>query len=139
MKWLVLCLVGLLIADPSGLAHAGDAVSVRALPPDVVKTFPVAGDTKVDPTISEVRVTFSKDMMTEEMWSWVIHTRESFPKIVGKVRYLADGRTCVAPVKLEPGRKYAIWFNSPNYKHNAFRDQGNNPAIPYLLVFETRK
>ena len=54
-----------------------------------------------------------------------------------QARYLADERTNVLPVKLYPGRKYAIWFNSPNYKHNAFRDRANKPAIPYLLVFET--
>ena len=68
---------------------------------------------------------------------WVIHTKGSFPEIAGEVRYLADGRTCVAPVKLYPGRKYAIWFNSPNYRHSAFRDRNNIPAVPYLLVFET--
>ena len=134
-------LFGLLLAAvvTTGPAVAGPQVSVEALPPVVVETFPRAGDTKVDPGIGEIRVTFSKDMMTEEMWSWVIHTKESFPEVVGPVRYLDDGRTCVAPVKLEPGRTYAIWFNSPNYRHNAFRDTGNNPAVPYLLVFQTRK
>ena len=61
------------------------------------------------------------------------------PEVAGEVRYLDDGRTNVLPVRLYPGRKYAIWFNSPNYKHSAFRDSDNNPAVPYLLVFETRK
>ena len=46
--------------------------------------------------------------------------RESFPEIAGEVRYLADGRTNVLPVRLYPGRRYAIWFNSPNHTHNAF-------------------
>ena len=130
-------LLGLLIATHAGIVLAGGGISVQSMPPVVVESFPQAGDTKVDPAISEVRVTFSKDMMTNNMWSWVIHTKGSFPEIAGEVRYLADGRTCVAPVKLYPGRKYAIWFNSPNYRHNAFRDRANNPAVPYLLVFET--
>ena len=137
MRWLTSLLLGLLISVPTTSVVAGNEISVQAMPPVVVETFPRAGDTNVDPGISEIRVTFSKDMMTENMWSWVIHTHDSFPEIAGEVRYLPDGRTCVAPVKLYPGRKYAIWFNSPNYKHNAFRDQTNNPAIPYLLVFET--
>ncbi len=139
MRRFTSALMGLLIAGQAGIALANGKVSVQTTPPVVVKTFPQAGDTKVDPAISEVRVTFSKDMMTNNMWSWVIHTKDSFPEIAGKVRYLADGRTCVLPVKLYPGRKYAIWFNSPNYKHNAFRDRANNPAVPYLLVFETGK
>ena len=120
-------------------ALAAEAVSVAALPPVVVETVPRAGDTAVDPATMEIRVTFSKPMQTRQMWSWVIHTKESFPEVAGDVRYLADGRTNVLPVRLRPGRAYAIWFNSPSGKHNAFRDTSGNPAKPYLLVFETRK
>ena len=132
-------LLGLLIAGVAGIVVANAEVSVQTTPPVVVETFPRAGDTQVDPAVTEIRVTFSKNMMTDEMWSWVIHTKESFPEIAGDVRYLADGRTNVLPVRLYPGRKYAIWFNSPDYTHNAFRDSDNKPAVPYLLVFETRQ
>ena len=132
-----LAFVSLLIFPFAITAQAQDDVSVENLPPVVVETLPRAGDTDVDPSIGEIRVTFSKNMMTDNMWSWVIHTKESFPKITGDVRYLADGRTCVLPVSLEPDKTYAIWFNSPDYRHNAFRDRGNNPAVPYLLVFRT--
>ncbi len=133
-SYLVLSAVLIMCATPSSAQ-----VSVKSLPPAVVKTVPEAGDTDVDPNLTEIRVTFSKDMMTENMWSWVIQTKNSFPKIVGDVKFLPDGRTCVAPVKLQPGRTYAIWFNSPDYRYNAFRDKQNNPAVPYLLVFQTRK
>jgi hypothetical protein len=40
----------------------------------------------------------------------------------------------VLPVKLEPGRTYALWLNSGNFK-----DSGGQRAVPYLLVFETKK
>jgi hypothetical protein len=106
-----------------------------AMPPVVVKTFPQAGETAVDLSIKDIRVTFSKDMMTHEMWSWVMVSKDSFPPIVGEVRYSNDKRTGVPPVRLEAGKTYAIWFNSKN--NNAFRDENNNPAIPYLLVFKT--
>jgi RNA polymerase sigma-70 factor (ECF subfamily) len=139
MRRITIFVLGLILAGHGGIARAGDGVSVRSLPPVVVKTFPQAGDTKVDPATREVRVTFSKDMLTEKMWSWVMQTKDSFPEIAGDVRYLADGRTCVLPVKLYAGRKYAIWINSPNYKHSAFRDRDHHPAVPYLLVFETAK
>ena len=123
----------------AGVAMTQEAteVSVEIMPPVVVKTVPQAGATNVDPAITEIRVTFSKDMMTEKMWSWVKISDETFPKITGEVRYLKDKRTCIAPVKLKPGKTYAIWFNSS--KFNAFRDKDNNPAIPYLLTFQTQR
>lgn len=76
-------------------------------------------------------------MITENMWSWVIHTPDTFPEIAGNAGYLADRGTNVPPVKLQPGRTYAIWLDSPTYEHNAVRDAQNNPAVPYLLVFQT--
>ncbi len=136
LRVVMILLVGML-ATGIGIVQAENKLTVHTMPPVVVKTSPQAGDTAVDPSISEISVTFSKEMMTQEMWSWVIVSKESFPQLVGDVRYLNDKRTCVAPVKLEAGKTYAIWFNS--VKYNAFRDKNNNPAIPYLLVFQTRE
>ena len=125
-----------ILAAGAVIVMADGAVSVRSTPPVVVRTVPAAGDTAVDPATTEIRVTFSKPMQTEKMWSWVMMSKDSFPEITGPVHYLDDGRTCVAPVKLEPGRSYAVWFNSE--KFNAFRDTDGRAAVPYLLVFETR-
>jgi hypothetical protein len=139
MKAMLRLSVVILLMSGSGSlsAVAQQTVSVANLPPVVVETVPRAGDTNVDPLLTEIQVTFSKDMLTDKMWSWVIHTPESFPPIAGEVRYTND-RTNVLPVRLQPGRTYAIWINSPNGKHIAFRDTSNMPAIPYLLVFKTR-
>lgn len=137
MLRVMMILLVVMFAMNVGIVQAENNISVNTMPPVVVKTLPQAGDTSVDPSIKEIRVTFSKDMMTQEMWSWVIVSKESFPQIVGDVGYLNDSRTCVAPVKLEAGKTYAIWFNS--MKYNAFRDKNNNPAVPYLLVFQTRE
>ena len=114
-----------------------EPISVDLMPPVVVKTSPPAGAKQVDPSLSEVRVTFSKVMLTKEMWSFVKASPDSFPEVAGQPRYLEDQRTIVLPVKLARGRTYAMWINSA--EHNAFRDRGSNPAVPYLLVFETRK
>jgi hypothetical protein len=43
----------------------------------------------------------------------------------------------VLPVRLRPGQVYAIWLNS-DY-HQDFKDRGGKSAVPYLLIFETRK
>ena len=109
--------------------------NVSNMPPVVVKTVPTAGDTRVDPATSEIRVTFSKDM-TDGCWSFVQMDGGTFPKIAGDIKFLADKRTCVCPVKLEPGTAYVVWINSDRYKN--FKDKGLRTAVPYLLVFETR-
>jgi serine/threonine protein kinase len=105
-------------------------------PPVVIKTFPEAGANEVDPSLTELRVTFSSSML-DHSWSWIICDEENFPKFTGSPKYLADGRTCVLPVKLDPGRVYATWLN--NEKIKGFCDREGRPAIPYLLVFETKK
>ena len=62
-----------------------------------------AGTTNVDPSLSEIRVTFSKEML-DKSWSWSTASKNTFPKVAGEIHYLEDRRTCVLPVKLEPGR-----------------------------------
>ena len=118
-------------------ALAAQAPSAASMPPVVVSTVPQSGDLAVDPTIKEIRVTFSKEMMTNEMWSWVQVNEGTFPKVVAISHYLQDKRTCVLPVKLDPGKSYIIWVNSES--HNSFRDLANRPAVPYLLAFQTRQ
>jgi hypothetical protein len=49
---------------------------------------------------------------------------------------LPDGKTCVLPVKLEPGKTYVSWLNSQKFGN--FKDADGRSAVPYLLVFETR-
>jgi hypothetical protein len=130
------CLVALFLVFVEPVT--AQQISVSTLPPVVVETSPRAGDQAVDPLLSEVRVTFSKEMSTSNSWSWVIHTKETFPEIAGKVHYVS-ARTNVLPVRLQPGRTYALWLNSPNGKFKGFRDSTNIPTLPYLLVFQTRK
>lgn len=40
-------------------------------------------------------------------------------------------------MKLKPGKTYAIWLNSKNFGN--FKDTDGHSAVPYLLVFETKK
>ena len=116
-------------------AEESSGPTVKSLPPVVVETRPRSGDTKVDPAVRELKVTFSKDMMTEKMWSFVQVSPESFPKKSGEPRYL-DKRTIVLPVTFEPGKAYVVWINKG--KFDTFRDEDGHPAVPYLLAFETR-
>jgi hypothetical protein len=129
----VMLIAGTLLVSPV-ITWAAE-ISVSAMAPSVVRTVPQCGDTAVDPALKEVRVTFSKDMMTNRMWSICQISKESFPQSAGQVHYV-DNRTCIMPVKLEPGKTYVLWFNRAQF--NAFRDPQNNPSVPYQLVFETR-
>jgi RNA polymerase sigma-70 factor (ECF subfamily) len=112
--------------------------SVRSLPAVVVKTEPQAGLRNVDPNITEIRVTYSKRML-DKSWSWGQISDDTFPETTGKPHYLKDGKTCVLPVKLEPGRTYVLQLNSLTGAFANFKDRQMQPAVAYLLVFETKK
>jgi hypothetical protein len=131
---MTLCL-GAWVACLGGSARA-DEVSIATAPPVVVRTVPMAGSTDVDPALTEMRVTYSKEMQ-DGSWSWSTWGEENFPKTTGNPRYLEDGRTCVLPVKLEPGKFYAMWLNSENFGN--FKDTNGRSAVPYLLTFHTDK
>jgi hypothetical protein len=134
-RYFLLLLIFSLAAFP---VLARDEISVETMPPSVIETVPQAGDTRVAPSLKEIRVIFSKDMKTDNQWSWCMYTPETFPQIdKTNIRYLQDKRTCVLPVKLKPGKTYAIWINTQQY--NYFKDKNGKSAIPYLLVFQTRK
>lgn len=117
-------------------SEAGLMATLAAAPPVVMETVPKAGATDVDPGLQEIRVTYSKEML-DGSWSWSQTGEDTFPEASGDVRYLADGKTCVMPVKLQPGKRYEIWLNSQN--HRNFQDREGRPAIPHFLYFETLK
>lgn len=110
-------------------------LTLKSAPPVVISTFPAPGTTGVDPSLKEIKVTFNKDMKADNSWSWVTISKDTFPKITGTVKFI-DKRTCVAPVSLESGKTYGIWFNSDKFKN--FKDTSGNTAVPYLLVFQTK-
>ena len=136
MKQIIVVLLACLLIISSGSINAENKITVRSMPPVIIKTSPTAGNTAVDPSIKEIRIIFSKEMLTHEQWSMVTVTKGSFPKITGNVRFLNDKKTFIAPVELKRGKTYAIWLNKG--KFNYFKDKYNNSAIPYLLVFKTK-
>ena len=120
----------------AALAQAVKEYSVKALPPSVVKTVPQAGATDVDPALKELKFTFSKDMV-DGSWSVCQVSKEHYPETAGKIHYLPDKRTCVMPVKLQPGKTYVLWLNLGKFQ--SFRDTEGHSSVPYQLVFETKK
>lgn len=127
--------VVLVLSSLTNVAVRAEDVTLEGARAVVVRTIPEAGTSDVDPKLTEVQVTFSKDMQGGS-WSWAQASKESFPTLDGKPKYLADKRTCVLPVKLRPGKTYAIWLNSQKFGN--FKDAEGHPALPYLLVFKTK-
>lgn len=111
------------------------AQTVDSIAPVVVKTVPEAGKKDIAPGETEIKVTFSKEM-TDQSWSWSTAWQDSTPESIGKPHYEADRRTCVLKVKLEPNKTYGWWINSQRF--HGFRDAEGHPAVPYLLVFQTK-
>ncbi len=116
-----------------GLAPQPDEDYLATYRPSVVRTTPQAGDQAVDPSLEELRVTFSKDMM-DQSWAWVQISDATFPE--SHDVWYEDARTNVLSVTLEPEQVYVVWINSePDYM--AFMDTYGNTAVPYLLTFRT--
>jgi len=126
--------LAIIITASLSVIHVSN-IYCEELPPSVIKTFPESGAKNVDPSVSEIRVTFDKEMM-DRSWSWVQVAPENFPELIGNPRYL-DQRTCAVDVKLGAGKTYIIWVNTQKFRN--FKDKGGRPAQPYLLIFETRK
>ena len=114
MKTIALAAMAVTTAWFGPASLTDDEHTVASMPPVVVSTVPAAGSTDVDPSLKEIKVTFSKEMMNGS-WSWSTAWENSSPEITGKPKYSEDGRTCVAQVKLEPGRTYGFWLNSQNF------------------------
>ncbi len=134
MKNQIKQIVGIVLTTALMTSGTAAEVSLAAAPPVVVQTSPVAGNPAVDPALTEIRVTYSKAMQ-DRSWSWSTWGEENFPEMVGEPKYLEDGRTCVAKVKLQSGKFYAIWLNSDKFKN--FKDADGRSAVPYLLTFST--
>ncbi|MCC7377718.1 MAG: Ig-like domain-containing protein [Verrucomicrobiales bacterium] len=135
MKTNLSLLACVLLHASAVLGAAADApITLETAPPVVIKTVPVAGAIDVDPSLTQLTVTFSK-AMADGSWSWSTWGDGTFPETTGKPSYLPDSRTCVLPVKLEPGTFYATWLNSDRFKN--FKDASGTPAVPYLLTFRT--
>ncbi len=110
-------------------------LSLDSAPPVVVRTVPTAGALDVDPALSEIRVTYSKPMQ-DGSGAWSRWQAANFPEtITNKPPYLTDGRTCVLPVRLQPGKSYALWLHGEQAK--GFKDTNGQAAVPYLLTFTT--
>jgi RNA polymerase sigma-70 factor (ECF subfamily) len=101
----------------------------------VVQTTPESGAANVDPSLDEIVIAFS-DAVKQNSWSFVATAEGETPEMLGDP-YFPDNKTCVLPVRLEPGVAYSLGVNSD--QHTGFKG-AQDPSItviPYVLTFST--
>lgn len=108
--------------------------SEKSIPPKVISTTPQNGSQSVDPSITDISVTFSEPMM-DKSWSWSYEDKGKFPQMTGQPYYVNNTK-CVLPVKLEPKKEYVIWINTVRFRN--FKSKAGIPAEPYKFTFRTR-
>jgi len=111
-------------------------IYIYLVSPKVIATNPRNGATDVDPSLSEIKVTFSKPM-EKNTRSFSTPNSGSELTWMDKFFYINNDRTCVQQVRLKPGITYVIWINDP--KHIGFKDKSGNALQPYKLEFTTRQ
>jgi len=102
--------------------------------PKIVSTQPSNGATGVDPTLTEITVTFDQDM--DKGFSWTGGGPEYPTSPQGAKAQWRDKRTCVLPVELQSGHHYRVGINSPSYRN--FRSTAGQSVAPSSISFTTR-
>lgn len=113
--------------SPATSADAGGA-------PRIIATSPKTGATDVDPALTEITVTFDRDMGGGMSWTG---GGPDFPKSPeGAKAYWINKRTCALPVTLQAARYYRVGINSTSYQN--FRGANGVPAKPSAIYFTTQ-
>ena len=103
--------------------------------PKLVSVTPENGAKDVDPSVSELRVTFDIPMGKGCSWTG---GGPRFPEVPqGEMpKWSDDGKTCVLPVKLKPGKDYYLGLNSVSHKN--FQSKWGVPLEPIVYQFSTK-
>ncbi len=127
----------------SGESTAEDAAASQAAeegevatPPDGPPSFvskPENGATEVDPAVSEIVLTFDRDMEQGMSWTGGPENLPS-PDETRKPQW-RDARTCVLPVILKRGAYYRVGVNSTSFQN--FRSTDGVPVRPAAIAFTT--
>ncbi len=101
--------------------------------PKVIAVDPPNGATNVDPARTSLAATFDREM-DREGWAWVVEGPATAPEL-GESSWDASGRVNTVAAKLEPGRTYVVWINSPQFSY--FRDLSGTTSAPFRWTFGT--
>ncbi len=132
-NFLRIATVLLMVAGTIGSAPRAQAADGAQGPPRIISTSPEVGATEVDPSLTEITVTFDRDM--GEGMSWTGGGSE-YPKSPdGQRAHWRDKRTCVLPVKLYAAQYYRVGINSPSF--HGFQSAEGVAVSPSVIYFTT--
>lgn len=107
----------------------------KATHPQIVALTPKNGAQDVDPTLTELRVTFNVPMGDGFSWTGGGPQYPNTP--AGKKPYWTDDHlTCVLPVQLQPGSDYRLGLNSPSFR--GFQSATGVALEPVPYHFKTK-
>ena len=87
MKKILIIAVILMVVSGISIQAETKKISVETMPPVVVKTVPQAGDIRVDPDLTEIRVTFSEPVVQSSLET----AFRIFPPTAGEWNWSGDG------------------------------------------------
>jgi hypothetical protein len=117
-----------------GAADTTPKASNAPTRPSIVATSPKVGATDVSPALTEITVTFDRDMGPGFSWTGGGPDYPTSPE--GMKPLWRDKRTCVLPVKLVAGHFYRVGINSTSFQN--FKSAEGVPAEPSVIYFTTR-
>ena len=101
--------------------------------PQLIEATPAAGSTDVDPKLTEMRVTFDRDMSAGMSWTG---GGPEFPGDASQKAKWIDKRTCVLPVKLKKAGYFRVGINSKS--HQNFKAADGTATPPTAIFFTTK-
>lgn len=102
----------------------------------VISTTPENGATDIDPALTEILVVFSQPVQPERYSLTTYNHLGEYPEMTGEPSF-PEPQTCAIPVRLEPGKTYAIGINSTEHKNFVSAADASITAEPYTIVFST--
>jgi beta-lactamase regulating signal transducer with metallopeptidase domain len=126
-------------AQPSAIYFttkgASEQLKRKVTKPQIVAMEPENGAADVDPSLTELRITFNVAMGGGFSWTG---GGPEFPTIPEgkKPTWSQDHKTCTLPVALQPGSSYRLGLNSPSHKN--FQSTGGVPLDPVSYTFKTK-
>ena len=127
--------IDMLKKSNSKRTSATKTMPTLAMPPKIVKTFPVTYDNNVPPGETVMMVQFDQEMV-DKNWAWCFMYKSMFPKTIGKPWYDKTQKICRYKCDLKPGKVYWVSINSKMC--NSFISKNGRRVIPYVIVFATK-